>query len=333
MQTAHKDMEKNILMTDDRRIVCLGDTNVGDYNLTKCIGRGSFSSVFLGTDEHGKEVAVKITHKHSFHLSEKEYAMLADLNHENIIRVIMPACMKTENYTFLVMEFHPRGDAYKNRLAVQADPALRENLTKDLLKAGEYLTEQGIASVDVKPDNILITINDRGVLTDLNCAESAASGLSGKHEGKFYVGTRPYRSFKCILKIPTTPTHVMNWAIAATILFFGAGDDVFYGDDEANTLFLIEQYLEPRHGHVPKYIFEMSSRFSKCNKVSDMGPIYVRGTPKRDWMSAVDLAVIDHLMSWDDEEHMSLRDFIPIVDETFEKMKIKKVENIVDSKE
>ena len=158
--------------------------SLGVYAIEKWIGDGTFAHVYLARDRNtGLLYAVKVL-KRDYAIKgliddfKREALMLLSLNHENIAKVIevhIDPPYSNEKYNanppYIVMEYMD-GGSLRTLLKSRGKPltvqeALR--ITLDICKALEYAHTRSppILHLDVKPENIMFKIVNRGLLTKI----------------------------------------------------------------------------------------------------------------------------------------------------------------------
>jgi len=159
---------------------------LGDYLITKSLGKGGFGSVWEATAEDGKTVALKVLNPQVLE-NEKvvrkffhEAMILAKLDHPNICR-LMEFFPDGENYC-IVMEY-VSGVELKKLIAQRKgdplpfDPAFK--IAKSCLSAFQYAHKNGILHRDIKPANIMITENHDTKIMDFGIAKM---GTTASHD-------------------------------------------------------------------------------------------------------------------------------------------------------
>ncbi|QDT55012.1 Serine/threonine-protein kinase PrkC [Caulifigura coniformis] len=129
------------------------------YDIVRCLGEGSFGSVWLATETRtGRQVAIKFyTHQHGldWSLLSREVEKLAVLyTSRNIVGLLDVGWDRDPPY--FVMEYLEQGPLSR-RLAAGALPAAEAvRIARDMLSALVHAHNSGILHCDLKPANILI---------------------------------------------------------------------------------------------------------------------------------------------------------------------------------
>ena len=168
--------------------------DIGNYKITRMLGRGATSNVYLGVDKNSlKLVAIKkIRPECSIGIQHKMFAIEASLcgklKHPNIVSLI-ESNISDEDNTYIVMEY-VEGESLEN--FATPDKLLPVETVLDIVRqaaeALNYAFQMGVIHRDVKPANIIAGIPERGaVLTDFGLAWMAG-GEQLTRDG-FIVGT------------------------------------------------------------------------------------------------------------------------------------------------
>jgi serine/threonine protein kinase len=157
---------------------------VGDrYRLDRSIGSGGMGTVWHGIDELlGREVAVKevrfppeIGAKEIAELRERtlrEARATARLSHPNVVTTY--DVVEEDGRPYIVMELLPtRSLSTVLREDGPLPPHRVAQIGLEMLSALETSHAQGIVHRDIKPGNILLTLEGRAVLTDFGIATMA----------------------------------------------------------------------------------------------------------------------------------------------------------------
>lgn len=179
---------------------------LGDYEILLRLGAGSYADVYLARQTSlGRDVAVKVSVG-----AKKEAQTLAKLDHPNIVQVLsehdvaghhllvmryVPGRMLDEwiehqieqpkplqgrqLLQWLRAEGEPNERARDDREAIIADkpmPEVATHIFLDLAKALTHAHHRGVLHLDIKPSNILLDMDGRGLLTDFNVAATPDDG-------------------------------------------------------------------------------------------------------------------------------------------------------------
>jgi len=158
---------------------------IGKYKILRVLGRGGMGVVYLALrndDAFRKIVALKVigdsldpgdaAHVERF---KRERQILAALDHPNIAR-ILDGGNTDEGRPFYVMEYVAGApiDEYCRRM--NTDVPTRVRMMAQACDAIEYLHNNAVAHRDVKPQNILVTLDGRVKLVDFGIARVEAAG-------------------------------------------------------------------------------------------------------------------------------------------------------------
>jgi serine/threonine protein kinase len=147
--------------------------NIKNYRLENGrIGKGAFSIVYKGYNQHNKAVAIKkvfLEKKKDTKLFIKEFKILRKLNHINIIKV-HDVIIEDKNTVYLVLDYFSKGDLskYLNNRALKEKFA--QNYSIQLKNGMQYLFEQNIIHRDLKPQNILVSNDNTLKICDFGFA-------------------------------------------------------------------------------------------------------------------------------------------------------------------
>src|SRR5712691_5757574 len=167
---------------------------LGQYRLTRLLGRGGFADVYLGEQVYlESQAAIKVLSAPlaAEAISEflKEARTLVRLAHPRIIRLLDYGMQ--EQMPFLVMEYAPGGTLRKLHPRGQRLPlSTVVEYVKQAAEALQYAHNQRLIHRDVKPDNLLLGRQGEILLSDFGISLLAHSTRSQRTEE--IVGTVAY---------------------------------------------------------------------------------------------------------------------------------------------
>lgn len=173
----------------------------GTYRIDYPLGRGGFGITYRAFNTLlDKVVAIKefypeeqafrdgatgslnvpVTHQESYERGLQRFIregrILAGINHDNVVRVY--DLFKERNTTYLVME-NINGQTLQDRLKAHPENRLPQKLVgkiiEQLVFALETVHQSNVYHLDLKPDNVLLTPEDRAVLVDFGAARQGFS--------------------------------------------------------------------------------------------------------------------------------------------------------------
>ena len=154
----------------------IGDVLSGRYRVTRLLGRGGMSAVWLARDDVlDRDVAVKMLHIRRLESAEaverfeREARTLASLAHPGIVTVIDRG--DDHGRPFIVFEY-VRGRDLRERIDDEGRLPLADVvvLGEQIADALAYAHARGVIHRDVKPHNILLTPDGQPKLTDFGIA-------------------------------------------------------------------------------------------------------------------------------------------------------------------
>lgn len=153
------------------------EQHIGNYRLTRRIASGGMADVYLASHIYlQKQVAVKILHSWMSEYEEKaflqEARIIAGLNHPHIIRIEDFGVNTNDNrsFAYLIMEYASSSLANLYPVGTPVPFATIGTYVSDIASALNYAHEQGVVHRDVKPSNILLSVNGTVLLSDFGIA-------------------------------------------------------------------------------------------------------------------------------------------------------------------
>ena len=179
--------------------VPLGVSKIGGYELSRRIGSGGVSEIYLGRQMSlDRPVAVKVLSPRLLddadmrHRFDREALTIARLNHPNIIHVIDRG-VEAGRYYF-VMEYIDGDDlkalVRRRSLSVQD----KCEIVVQCLKALDYAHKNGVIHRDMKPANILVDHHLNVHVADFGIAQLVGSEQSETTSASVVMGTPAYMS-------------------------------------------------------------------------------------------------------------------------------------------
>ncbi|CAM0951384.1 unnamed protein product [Alopecurus aequalis] len=149
---------------------------LGQYELGRMLGQGSFAKVYYGRDLHdGQSVAIKVIDKARLRKTEgmveqlrREISIMRMVRHPNVVGI--KEVLASRERVFVVMEYARGGELF----AKVARGRLTEDTTRryfqQLIAAVGFCHSRGVAHRDIKPENLLLDEEGRLKVTDFGLA-------------------------------------------------------------------------------------------------------------------------------------------------------------------
>jgi serine/threonine protein kinase len=170
------------------------EQRLGDYRLIRPLGRGGFAEVYLGEQIYLKKpVAIKLLRAQVSKSQQEEFLRearhLANLVHPCIVRVLHFAVER--GIPYLVMEYAPNG-TLRTRHPLDSQLPLETIVSyiRRIADALQYIHEQKLVHRDVKPENMLLGVNQEILLSDFGLVAVAHNSSSLSFEKR--AGTPRY---------------------------------------------------------------------------------------------------------------------------------------------
>ncbi len=223
--------------------LCHGRTKftLGSYRILDAIGHGGMGWVFQG--EHvllGRIEAIKVlpknqTNQNSIASFCREIRAQALLDHPNLVRLSY-ADTDGETY-FLVTEYVPGTDL--RRLVRTHGPLSQEQAAVIISQAAQalgYAHTQGLIHRDVKPGNLLITLEGNTKLTDLGLAIFSDDADAIESKPKHIVGTADFLAPEVIVQPGEVHSISDVYSLGCTLYYAVTGKVPYPSGDTADKL-------------------------------------------------------------------------------------------------
>ena len=278
------DVSKNIFEKEMNQSKMLKDFNVTDYKIIKKIGQGSFGQIFMAKDNINRKYALKkiiASSEKEIKSLKQEYQILYDIqsklneNHTkiNVVNIyglstkqldpttyVMYVLMELSNTDWEkeILNFHKQNHYYTEEELF--------NIMYDLIDTLAKLQKENISHRDIKPQNILVFINNNNEryykLADFGEAKELLSG-NKPTEKQTLRGTELYmspllfyglRSRKIKRYIKHNPYKSDVFSLGLCLLFaatlcFESLYDVRELKSNVSIKIIIEKYLKNRYSH------------------------------------------------------------------------------------
>ncbi|XP_028407524.1 serine/threonine-protein kinase mos-like [Dendronephthya gigantea] len=244
------------------------------------IGSGGFGTVYCGLLDNQK-IAVKKLRSNTKTKDLVWNSFLAELrvmrlNHDNIVKVL--GAMTLENTPCLVMEF--AGNRNLQELIECKDEELSISRRLDISSAVacglEYIHNQGLVHLDIKPANLIINSESSCKIADFGCSLKIDE-LDGDLRPNFYLtGTHAYKAPELLLgEFPTTQADVYSLGICMWQMLSRV--EPYAGEDPQLVIFgIATNSVRPR---LPKGLPESDGEYRKLFQKCWNGAPHDRPTP------------------------------------------------------
>ncbi|MBU0504973.1 sigma 54-interacting transcriptional regulator [bacterium] len=163
------------------------------YEIIKPLGSGMSGDVILVKDEEGikalkflKKVQMNVSREDALANFKNEFSILKELNHPNISRILDFGYETKMRKYYITTEFIEGAELHE---ACEEQPVdVIEKLAVQILRALNYLHTRGIYHFDIKPQNVLVKMENGVPVT----AKLIDFGLSGYSTPNKKVGTPAY---------------------------------------------------------------------------------------------------------------------------------------------
>jgi 5'-AMP-activated protein kinase catalytic alpha subunit len=241
---------------------------IGNYVLGKCIGKGTFGKVKLGTHVITDEkVAIKVLEKSRISDASdvervaREIHVLKLLRHPNIIQ--MYEIIETPKQLYLIMEYASGGELFDYIVAnTRVNETEACKFYQQIIGGVDYLHKLRVVHRDLKPENLLLDSDNNIKIVDF--------GLSNTYKAEELLntacGSPCYAAPEMIARKNYVPACVDIWSSGVILFAMLAGYLPF---EDSNTSELYKKILN-REFKIPKFISKPAADL--INKVLDTNP-------------------------------------------------------------
>jgi len=164
-----------------------------NYRILKLVGQGQFGRVFCAVHKHsGKIVALKELDRQRFPTNKflRELYFLSSLQHPNIIA--FQGLGHTSTGRFIVMDYCEGGTLRKLMDSEEFSLAHGLKLIADVLAGLAHAHSRGVIHCDIKPENILLSLNSTGWIARISDFGLARISYEFSNEKNVCTGSPAY---------------------------------------------------------------------------------------------------------------------------------------------
>ncbi|KIW01455.1 uncharacterized protein PV09_07212 [Verruconis gallopava] len=230
---------------------------VGNYQLGRLIGKGSFGKVYLATHKltNGSKVVLKSAKKDDANLA-REIHHHRQFIHPHIARLY--EVIVTETMVWLVLEYCPGDELYNHLLKTgPMEPAKVQKIFTQLIGAVSYVHQKSCVHRDLKLENILLDKHENVKLVDF--------GFTREYEGKSsylqtWCGTVCYSAPEMLKGEKYAGEKVDVWSLGIILYALLCGELPFDEDDEEVTKSKILREEPTYPDHIPAQAKDLISQ-------------------------------------------------------------------------
>ena len=208
-------------------------SNLYFYKIGRILGRGAFGKVNLALHIlSGYLVAMKSFNKNKknfpIHKIKNEINIMKKLrNHKGIVKLL--EAFENDNYYFIIMENVIGGNLLSaiNKMG-RLPESLARNIFRQLMETIKYIHSKGIVHRDIKPDNILLNLNNNIKLCDFGVSKEIKKGLLLLDS----CGTPAFLAPEILLDDPYDPFMTDIWSCGVVLYVMVSGFFPFAGINE-----------------------------------------------------------------------------------------------------
>lgn len=225
------------------------EANADDFELTIAIAKGAFGTVYQAKDKAtGEIVAIKkVLQDRRF--KNRELQIMRTLDHRNIVALkkyyfVEGRTAEDDAWLHVVMEFLPETIAGTIRRHTKARKLVNIMYTKcyvyQMLRGLNYLHCMGICHRDIKPQNLLVSVDTHEVkLCDFGSAKTLVPGQPNVS----YICSRYYRAPELVFEATEYTTAIDVWSIGCVLAELLLGRPLFRGENGVDQLIEIIKVL------------------------------------------------------------------------------------------
>ena len=221
------------------------------YSIVEPLGNGGFGSCFrVRSEKYEQTFVCKIsTNQNAFNL---ELNILTKADHPNIVRCYEYFYDKL--FYVLILEDCTEGNMY-DYVKKNGHMDIQEftECCIQVLKALSFLHQKGIAHLDIKPSNLMMTRYGKIKLGDFGLSRM----FSGSELCKTFNGTKLFMSPEIVFAKPYDPFKADIWAFGVTAFYFLTGQYIASTKEEFEILIKTGCFNCPDIDNYPLFIRNM----------------------------------------------------------------------------
>lgn len=208
-----------------------------DFEMGNPLGEGRFGRVYMAREKTSKKiVAIKLIFKKEFRENnmieqlKREVEIQSHLRHPNILRLY--GYFHDKHRVFLVLEYAEKGELYKH---LQKDGPFTEHKAasyiSQIANALVYLQKKKVIHRDMKPENVLLSSDDKIKISDFGWAIHTPDTSQRRMT---FCGTPDYLAPEMI-KDSGYDQKIDSWALGVLCYEFLVGEPPFMVEDLRET--------------------------------------------------------------------------------------------------
>jgi outer membrane protein assembly factor BamB/tRNA A-37 threonylcarbamoyl transferase component Bud32 len=201
---------------------------LGNYRLVRLLGRGGFAEVYLGQHVYLEtQAAIKVLQTQLAHEDSEQFRIeakrVAHLEHPHIVRVLDFGVEGTT--PFLAMSYAPNGTLrQRHPKGTHLPLTVVVDYVKQIADALHYAHNQKLIHRDVKPENMLVGLNNDILLSDFGIAVAQTSRSQSTRD---MAGTIAYMAPEQIEAHPRPASD--QYSLGIVVYEWLSGDQPFHG--------------------------------------------------------------------------------------------------------
>eukprot|EP01117_Protostelium_nocturnum_P020704 TRINITY_DN945_c0_g1_i1.p1 TRINITY_DN945_c0_g1~~TRINITY_DN945_c0_g1_i1.p1 ORF type:complete len:273 (+),score=91.08 TRINITY_DN945_c0_g1_i1:276-1094(+) len=206
------------------------------YSSIKLLGEGSFGKVTLAKRQSdGSEVVIKSIQRSPdrLRLIENEVEAGRKLKHPGIVEFV--DYIETAETSYIVLEYVEGTDLFELLSARGFAPVpegTARRMFKSLAKAVRFSHRKGIAHLDLKAENVLVSSKGGLKLIDFGLSNP----VTPKKQCQQWVGSPDYASPQILLRQPFSETKADVWSLGVILFIMLVGQIPFDRDERYQAL-------------------------------------------------------------------------------------------------